>query len=116
MEAVPLIRWSARIFGLALFLFILAFLIGEGPPPFSAMSAAFLVAWLGLIVVWPWELVGGLMVVGGMAAFFLISALPTGNLPGFWFKLWFLPGLLSLVSWWMDKRQLLLAATPDRKR
>ena len=101
MKSIALsVRWSARLLGLAMFLFVGAFVVGEGPPPFSAVSVLFLGSWIGLIVLWRWNLVGGLMVVLGMAAFLLA----TTTIPNFWFSVWTVPGLLSIAAWWLESR------------
>ena len=96
----PLVCWSARLLGLAMFLFVGAFVVGEGPPPITAKFAAFFVAWIGLIVLWRWKLVGGLMVVLGMATFLLA----TTTIPNFWFSVWMVPGCLSIVGWLIEIR------------
>lgn len=63
-------RWAARILGALMFLFLLAFFLGEGPPGISNLSAADLLALLGwavlgagFLIAWKWEAAGGLMIL-----------------------------------------------------
>jgi hypothetical protein len=61
-------RWIARIVGLLIFGLVLLFSIGEGfdPNPMKlagmelAMSASFIVAMIGMVVLWNWEGIGSL--------------------------------------------------------
>jgi hypothetical protein len=63
----------------------------------TAMMVAFVIVWIGLLLGWKWELVGGLMVVGGMAAFYLLDYLFSGTFPrGPFFFILASPGLLFL--------------------
>ena len=65
------------------------------------MGSAFLVALTGMLVLWRWELVGGVMVVAGMVGFYAINFAATGRSPGGWvFPICFVPGILALASWW----------------
>lgn len=107
---VSVTRWTARVLGTLLFGLILVFLIGEGMPPIDfsvtgAMSIAFVIAWLGLAVLWRWEGIGGLMVVGGMVAFYALNFADSGKFPSGWvFPLFCLPGILTLFSRWRRPR------------
>jgi hypothetical protein len=85
----------------------LIFAIGQGFNPLHlrgseiALGSAFLVALTGMLVLWRWELVGGVMVVAGMVGFYAINFAATGRWPGGWvFPICFLPGILALASWW----------------
>jgi multisubunit Na+/H+ antiporter MnhE subunit len=49
--------------------------------PETIMMAAFLLVWLGLILGWTRELLGGSLIVGGMAAFYLLDYLFSGTFP-----------------------------------
>jgi hypothetical protein len=63
------------------------------------MMAAFSIAFLGLILGWIREALGGWLVVGGMAAFYLLDFLFSGSFPqGGTFLLIILPGFLYLFS------------------
>ena len=63
----------------------------------TAMMAAFIFVWLGLLLGWKWELYGGLLTVGGMAAFYLLNYVFSGTFPrGPFFLLFASPGLLFI--------------------
>ena len=63
----------------------------------TAMMAAFIFVWLGLLLGWKWELCGGLLTVGGMAAFYLLNYVFSGTFPrGPFFLLFASPGLLFI--------------------
>jgi len=47
-----------------------------------AMSAAFIVAMISLVVLWKWEGIGGALVVGGMIAFYGLNFASSGRFPG----------------------------------
>jgi hypothetical protein len=105
-----MIRWVARYLSAIVALIVFVIFIGEVAgadnlrlPDLTLtetlMSIFFLVAWLGLIVGWWHERLGGWMVVGGLAAFYLTEFLASGKLPsGPYFLYMFVPGLLYLLS------------------
>ncbi|MGA3020110.1 MAG: hypothetical protein ABSF62_23575 [Bryobacteraceae bacterium] len=73
-------RWTARIAGTLLFLLFLAFFFGEGPPHLSSLTSTerlqFLcmaALFLGLVIAWKWEGLGGLLTVAGFI--FLVAIL-----------------------------------------
>lgn len=97
-------RWIARIAGTLLVLFLLAFIFGEGPPPFGRMTAREnLLALgmgsllLGLIVAWFREGWGGLLSVLGWGFFGLVEKRPVWDWP---LSIPAAMGLLHLVCWW----------------
>jgi hypothetical protein len=47
-----------------------------------AMSAAFIVAMIGLVVLWKWEGIGGARVVGGMIASYGLNCASSGRFSG----------------------------------
>lgn len=100
------VRWVARILGVLLVGLFVVFAIGQGLQPLKLPGAEFglmsvlLVALSGMLVAWRRELLGGLMIVAGMTAFYLINFTVSGQLPGGWvFPLCFVPGILALVCW-----------------
>src|SRR5262245_52906034 len=108
-----ILRWGGRTLGLAGFAFVAWFLVahllaGEGPNPFRmtprelALGATLFAATAGMVVGWRWEAVGGVMVVAGMLAFFLIQR-TTGSWPQGW-VIWsfLLPGVLYLAAAFLD--------------
>lgn len=116
---IQVIRWVARIIGLfpvGLFLwFAIAHAIGgefnlvEFTLIESLQMTAFVVAHLGMLLLWRWELLGGVMNVGGMLGLCAVNYAVSGhNLLGD-FAPFFVPGLLSLFCWgytnYMEKRR-----------
>ena len=102
--------WTARILAALMAALILIIFLGEaladGLGPLSVLTlrerlimAAFSIAFLGLILGWIREALGGWLVVGGMAAFYLLDYLFSGSFPqGGTFLLIILPGFLYLFS------------------
>ncbi|GAB4147926.1 MAG: hypothetical protein Fur0021_07220 [Candidatus Promineifilaceae bacterium] len=109
--AADVVRWMARLIGTVLFLLVVWFAAGEGMPAPGTLSLtegllflAFAIMVVGLLVAWYWERVGGLMVIGGFLAFWLINAIATGNYNPGWLLIVFpLTGLLFLLSWWRER-------------
>ncbi len=116
MDTIRIVRWIARIGAGLTAVFILFFFIAhaitDGLTPFlyltareTAMMAAFAAVWLGLLVGWKWELVGGLLTVGGVIAFYLLDYLFSGMFPrGPFFLIFALTGVLFLYCGVMDRR------------
>ena len=74
-------RWTACIAGTLLFLLFLAFFFGEGPPDLSRLTSTerlqFLgiaALFLGLVISWKWEGLGGLVSVAGFTFLVAIDA------------------------------------------
>ncbi len=84
--ARPLLRWTARIVGALLVGLVILLAFGEGVrfQDFDAvsgsMAAVFLVALVGMLFLWRWELVGGIMDLVGMGGFYAIDFLASGDL------------------------------------
>lgn len=110
--ARTVIKWSARmlagfLLSVALIIIVGEGILGDGGPNFakehwtvSCMTIAGLIALAGFAILWWRELLGGLLVLGGMAIFFGLNFLDSGRLPGGSF-LWmcYLPGFLAIISW-----------------
>ncbi len=104
------IRWIARIGAVLIAGMILIIFIGEGISegfgPLmqmslreTAMMAVFVIVFLGLILGWRWEILGGSLIAGGMGAFYLLDFLFSGTFPrGPFFLVIALPGLLYIYS------------------
>ena len=115
------IRWAARLLGASLLLLVLAFLIGEGgpnPAKFSPLQAfqsgSLLLALAGLAVLWKWELPGGLLVLGGVLGFYATNYLSVGGFPRGWvFPLYYVPGVLAVISWTLARRDRPSRGGPD---
>lgn len=109
--AADVVRWIARLIGTVLFLLVVWFAAGEGMPAYGTLSLtegllflAFAVMALGLLVAWYWERAGGLMVIGGFLAFWLINGIASGNYnPGWLLAVFPLTGLLFLLSWQRER-------------
>ena len=107
-----MLRWTARLLGTFLAGLAALLMVGERLNPIRmagfelAMSVAFLTALVGLVVLWKWEGIGGVLVVAGMLAFYGLNLAASGRLPGGWvFPLCFVPGVLSLACWWQDRQK-----------
>ena len=106
------LRWTARIIGALLVGLVLLVAIGEGVNPrdfdlvTGSMMVTFLVCHAGMFVLWRWELVGGMMVLVGMGGFYAINYVSSGKWPGGWvLPVCFLPGVLALASWAVEKEE-----------
>ena len=116
-DLIQIIRWIARATAALAAALILAIFVGEGIAegigpllPLThretAMMIAFAGAWLGLILGWRWELIGGLLTMGAMIAFYLLDYLFSRTFPrGPYFLLFFSPGLLFLICGWLMRRR-----------
>jgi hypothetical protein len=99
-------RWGARILGTLLVGLVLLFLVGEGVPRLSdlplhivLMFVAKLLCLAGFVMLWRWELPGGLLALVGIAAFYGLNYAASGRFPGGWvFPLFFAPGVLATIA------------------
>jgi hypothetical protein len=96
-------RWIARIGGTFMALFLLAFLVGEGPPPFWRLSwhenlglLGLYALFLGLLLGWKWEFWGGAVPIAGFLLTGFVSHERFGN---FLFVLPAAFGALYLLCW-----------------
>jgi hypothetical protein len=112
-RAAVLGRWTSRILGTLLVLLFLALLFGEGPPnPFKLTNAeklqflGMIALFLGLVLAWKWEGLGGLLSVGG---FVLLVALGRSHLTMWAFWSPAAVGLVHTVCW----ARLRIAAPPN---
>ena len=108
---VTILRWTARIIGVALFapvaLTAMWTMRQGGFNPFTAslhetlIEVALLTGTIGLLVGWKWEGIGGLLTLGGVAFLEIVD-----------YRFWpqvhdvacLLAGLLYLVCWWRTSR------------
>ena len=114
-RSVIIIRWLARIIGtlsVAVVLFlIVAESVEKGRIAIDSdrlpMTAFLFLAFIGLIMAWKWEGLGGAMALGGLIAFNILapgSVAKGGNLVVT--GLYGLPALLFIFCWWQTRKQL----------
>jgi len=103
---INIIRWVARFLGIFLFLFFVWFAIEIGSPDFDMMSnqevKLFLgnfIMLIGLIVVWKYEFIGCVLLIGGYIFFSIVNY-------SFWigpiFPIFMLIGILHLFCWFAE--------------
>jgi hypothetical protein len=97
-------RWTARILGALAVLIFLAFVVGEGVPPLTRMTAheqlyaaGMGCLFLGLGLAWFQEAWGGMLTVFGWALLTALAGKPAWDLP---LSIPAALGLLHLVCWW----------------
>lgn len=102
---VRALRVTGRVTGLALVCMVLLFVIGEGLPPFWKMTmrqivphVCFFGTAVAFLIAWKWELLGALLALGGIAAFFVDNYLEVHGWPGGAFPLFWIPGALLLLA------------------
>jgi hypothetical protein len=86
--------------------------IGDGVQPFLRMTVReillmfiFFILWLGLLLGWKWELLGGLLTLCAVIVFYALNFLFAGILPGGPFFLIFsFPSLLFLYCGWQNRK------------
>ena len=112
------LRWTARLLALLLAGLILLMAIGQGFNPAKLktseliLSVPFFAVWAGLWLGCRWEGLGGILVVAGVAAFYLIHFAQTGfgRWPRGWaFPMLAVPGILFLLSW-LGRRRVPVAS------
>ena len=96
-------RWTACIAGTLLFLLFMAFFFGEGPPDLSRLTSTerlqFLgmaALFLGLVIAWKWEGLGGLISVAG---FTFLVAIDASHFRMWAFCVPAIVGAVHIVSW-----------------
>jgi hypothetical protein len=109
-DLVTIIRWVARIIALFLAIVIVIFVSGTGvnlahlQAGEVARSASFFLAWLGLILAWRWDGIGGALMIAGILLFYVLDYFVTGSVLRFWlFLIFFLPGVMLLYCWWQTR-------------
>ena len=112
---ILIIRWVARVLAAMMAAFMAFMFVGnaatDGVGPLfemtlreALMMAAFMVVFVGLILGWKREKLGGWLVVGGMALFYVLDFAFSGTFPrGPFFPLIALPGILFLLAGYTRK-------------
>ena len=108
-KTIQVIRWIARIWAALMLAFMLfmfiAHIVEDGiGPEFSLtlreslMMVSMIASIAGLALAWKWERLGGILTVGGMAAFYLFDFAFSGSFPRTptFFVVAF-PGILFLI-------------------
>ena len=103
-------RWIARFIALSLVLITVIFVTGSGLDVGGAdlshklQMGAFAVMFLGLLLAWKWEGVGGALTLAGLALFLLLDYLLFGAFLKFWvFLVFAIPGVLFLYCRHQEK-------------
>lgn len=109
-------RFTAKIWSLFSFGFVLIFLIGnafssEGTAP-TAFEWFMLVCLFpggvitGIALAWKWELIGSVLSISCLSAFYVIQTFVSGRIPGGpYFLLLTTPAFLFLTSWIVSKEK-----------
>ena len=123
-RGVTAIRWVARVWSIASVGFVLLMFIGSGLEegftlaqfaPRDLIALLFFPSgvYLGMIVAWRWEGLGGGITVGSLLAFYATLQVMGGRFPrGPYFALVAAPGVLFLVCWLLSRGTRKTAA-PD---
>lgn len=112
-RTISLIRWIARIVGLLYIAFFLLMLIGEGMSPakltfHEGLGFVFIfIYFVGLILAWKWEGVGGWIAIGGtigwavaIEEYSLLTVIMAA------------PAILFLICWLLSGRRLTISKAP----
>lgn len=113
-RVTTVIRWIARISGSLFIVVFLAFSVPEWvqkgtisiPSDRIPMVLSLYLVFLGLIIAWKWEGLGGIVALSGVLVYCILG-LQTDVKPGATILLtaiYALPALLFLVSWWQARR------------
>jgi hypothetical protein len=114
-NGIPIAQWYrgfGRVSAVVLFVIWLGLFVAEiarnkfGTPPidvyFQAAALAFVFG--GYVVGWRHELVGGLMVIAGTIAFFIVDKVTMANFTGLGeAALFAVPGVLYVLAWMYDQ-------------
>jgi hypothetical protein len=98
------VRWLARLLTVLVVGLVLLIFVGEGFNPLDLKGVEvvqmifFWTACIGMVLAWRWQVIGGAISLGAMMLFITVEFVVTGRLPGGFFYLMLLPGLL----FWMD--------------
>jgi hypothetical protein len=105
---VAVCRWTARAVGIPLFGLLVVLILGDGVPnPLRAslqenlLVAVVVLVFLGLVLVWKWEGVGSLLILGSLVLFGIAT---DGFLLNIVVAPWLVTGLLYLVCWLGTKK------------
>jgi len=102
-----ILRWTARGIGALILAFVALHVISAGLPNLQNIAPVegllwigFVLSLVGFVLLWKWELIGGIVALGGITLFYVVNFAISGKLPGGWvLPLFFLPSLLSIGCW-----------------
>lgn len=116
-KSVCILRWTARILASVMAALILLIFVGEtlgdGVPSLFHMTVreilmmfSFFALWLGLLLGWKWELLGGLLTLCAVVVFYVLNFFITGTFPGGpFFLILAFPSLLFLYCGWQNRKR-----------
>lgn len=100
--------WAARILGTLVVLLFLVFLVGEGPPRLSTLTALEKLLFVangtmlrGLILAWKWRGLGGALAQLGYLFFGALAGLHSALVIPF--AAGGLSGILHVAGWWLPR-------------
>lgn len=110
-KIISTLRFFARLLNLLLILVVALMAIGEGFPSLSKLTTnellltiSLVIMLIGLLSAWKWELLGGILILVGFLAFFLVNSFSSGYLRlGYFFVLFPLTGVLFLICYKLEK-------------
>lgn len=104
-------RWTGRVLAVSSVLFVLAFALGEHSSPRDPtvpeliLIALMILALVGNLAAWRWELIGAAIALLSTLAFTTIELARRGPLPGPWLLgVMAAPGVFYVASWLLRKR------------
>ena len=103
------LRWIARIGSIVSAAILFAFMFGGNerlPQQEEWLLLTFFPGGvlLGMAIGWKNEVVGGVVTVLSLLAFYAMQLIQAGNLPsGPWFLIFASPGILFLIAWFTEK-------------
>jgi len=98
------LRWTARVWGVASTLLLIAFIFGgqESLRFTAGQAVGFLLFPVGVVagfaVAWRRELAGGLITLASLVLFYGYAFIGSGRFPGMYFLLFAAPGFLHTAS------------------
>lgn len=112
---VRILRWAARLSGIAIAALFLLFFIGEGN--ISQLMQVSAVEWaliacipavfiIGVVLAWKWELLGGIVILLSVVVFNAIDMIAARAFSGeVEFAFVMIPGILFLLAAFMDRKE-----------
>ena len=109
-----IVRWVARLTGLAAIVVIIVFAVNGRLMPFTGLDsivgrnavllACLLTSSAGLVLAWWRENLGGAVVLMGMAMYYVFQLQSSGEVDGTIILIFIIPGGLFRISSWLTRR------------